>query len=64
MFMIDLAGDVEVEPGRVGGLEHAEVARDHGAQRDQDAPSDGVQHSVELWMNGMCTWLVRVGEIN
>jgi hypothetical protein len=39
---------VEVEPRRVGGLEDAEVARDHGAEGDQDAPSNSVENTVEL----------------
>lgn len=46
----ELAGDVEVEPCRVGGLEHAEVARDHGAHRDQDAPAHRVQDAMDLYV--------------
>jgi hypothetical protein len=55
-----LAGDVEVEPGGVGGLEHAEVARDHGAQGDQDAPGHSVQHSVDLYVNTIANDIVKL----
>jgi hypothetical protein len=53
-----LAGDVEVEPGGVGGLEHAEVARDHGAHGDQDAPGNSVQHSVDLHVHDCITVVI------
>lgn len=43
-----LAGDVEVEPRRVRGLEHAQVPGDDGARRDQDAPGHRVQDAVDL----------------
>lgn len=45
-----LARDVEVEPRRVRGLEHAQVAGDDGADGDQDAPGNRVQQSVDLFV--------------
>src|SRR6185312_9660629 len=55
-----LAGDVEVEPRRVRGLEHAQVPGDDCAGGDQDAPGNRVQNSVDLHANLIWLEIARI----
>lgn len=48
-----LASHMEVEPGRIGGLEHPQIPCYDSSKRHQNTPTHSIQHSMDLQSNSI-----------